>query len=160
MGVTSLNQEFPCPIAPARMFKALIVDSNKVIPKLLPQFIASVDVLQGNGGPGTIEQVNFTEASPFKFVKHRLDELDQDNFFCKYSMIEGDPLGDKLESIDYEVKFEAAADGGCVCKMTSKYNAIGDSAVNEEQIKEGKENALAIYKVVESYLLQNPDVYA
>lgn len=61
MGCTSLTQEIPCPIAPARMFKALIVDSNKLIPKLLPQFIASVDVIQGNGGPGTIEQVNFTE---------------------------------------------------------------------------------------------------
>lgn len=103
--------------------------------------------------------VYFT-ASHFKYVKHRLDELDQDNFFCKYSMIEGDPLGDKLESIDYEVKFEAAADGGCVCKMTSKYNNIGESVVNEEKIKEGKENAMAIYKVVESYLLQNPEVYA
>lgn len=93
-------------------------------------------------------------------MKNRLDELDQDNFFCKYSMIEGDPLGDKLASIDYEVKFEAAADGGCVCKMTSEYNTIGDYTLNEEKINEGKENAMAIYKVVESYLLQNPDVYA
>lgn len=99
-------------------------------------------------------------ASQFKYVKHQLKELDCDNFLCKYSMIEGDPLGDKLESIDYEVKFEATSDGGCVCKMTSNYNTIGEIAVSEEKIKEGKENAVAIYKVVESYLLQNPEVYA
>lgn len=61
MGLTSFTQEMSCPIAPTRMFKALIEDSNKLIPKLLPQFIASVDVIEGNGGPGTIEQVNFTE---------------------------------------------------------------------------------------------------
>ncbi|KAL5541888.1 hypothetical protein UlMin_009598 [Ulmus minor] len=160
MGVTTFTQEISCPIAPTRMFKALIIESNQLIPKLLPQFIASVDVIQGNGGAGTIEQVNFTEASPFKYVKHRINELDQDNFSCKYSLIEGDALGDKLESIDYEVKFEAAADGGCICKMTSKYNTLGDFEVKEEEIKEGKEKAMGIYKVVESYLLQNPHVYA
>ena len=99
-------------------------------------------------------------ASHFKCVKHRIDEVDHENLLCKYTMIEGDALGDKLESINYEVKFEAAIDGGCICKMISKYNTVGDFAVDEEEIKGGKEKAMAIYKVVESYLLQNPDVYA
>lgn len=61
MGVTSISQEFLCPISPSRMFKALIIDSKNLIPKLLPQFIASVEVTQGDGGAGSIEQVNFTE---------------------------------------------------------------------------------------------------
>ncbi|KAA8527416.1 hypothetical protein F0562_034869 [Nyssa sinensis] len=160
MGVTSFTQEITCPIAPARMFKALIVDSNTLIPKLLPQFIKSVDIIQGNGGAGSIEQVNFTEASHFNYVKHRIDELDEDNLVCKYTMIEGDALGDKLESIAYEVKFEVASDGGCVCKMTSKYNTVGEFDVKEEEIKAGKDKAMGIYKVVEAYLLENPHVYA
>lgn len=75
-------------------------------------------------------------------------------------MIEGDPLGDKLESIAYEVKFEATSDGGCLCKMTSHYKTNGDFEVQEEQVKEGKESTIGIYKVVESYLLENPQVYA
>ena len=99
-------------------------------------------------------------ASHFKYVKHRLDELDKDNFVCKYTMIEGDALGDKLESIAYEVKFEAASDGGCICKMISKYNTIGDFEIKEEEIKAGKDSAIGIYKVVEAYLLENPQVYA
>lgn len=61
MGATTITQEFTCPIAPARMFTALIVESNNLIPKLLPQFIKSVDLIQGDGGSGSIEQVNFTE---------------------------------------------------------------------------------------------------
>lgn len=63
MGVTSFTQEFTCPIAPDRMFKALIVDSKTLIPNLLPQFIKSVDLVQGDGGAGSIEQVNFTEGT-------------------------------------------------------------------------------------------------
>ncbi|PSR92557.1 Pathogenesis-related protein like [Actinidia chinensis var. chinensis] len=161
MGVTSISQELTCPISPARMFKALMVDSRNLIPKLLPQFIKSVQVIEGDGEAGSIEQVNFTEASHFKYVKHRIDELDKDNFVCKYTMIEGDPLGDKLESIAYDVRFEAASDGGgCICKMTSKYHTIGEFEVKEEEIKSGKDSAMGIYKVVEAYLLENPHVYA
>ncbi|BBG93138.1 MLP-like protein 423 [Prunus dulcis] len=128
--------------------------------KAVAQFIASVDVTQGDGGAGSIEQVNFTEASHFRYVKHRIDELDQDNFVCKYTMIEGDALGDKLDSIAYEVKFEAASDGSSICKMTSKYNTIGEFEVKEEEIISGKKSAMGIYKVVEAYLLENPHVYS
>ncbi|XP_022749048.1 major allergen Pru ar 1-like [Durio zibethinus] len=160
MGITSFTQEFTCPIDAARMFKALIIESNTLIPKLLPQFIKSVDVIHGDGGAGSIEQVNFTEASHFKYVKHRIDELDRDNLMCKYTMIEGDALGDKLESIAYEVKFEAISDGGCICKMTSNYHTIGEFEIKEEEIKAGKDKAIGIYKVVETYLLENPTIYA
>ena len=61
MGVTKFTQEFTCPISPSRMFKALILDSSNLIPKLLPQFIKNVQLIQGDGGAGSIEQVNFTE---------------------------------------------------------------------------------------------------
>ncbi|PKH93986.1 hypothetical protein CRG98_049781, partial [Punica granatum] len=61
MGVTSFTQEFPCPISPARMFRALIVESSDLIPRLLPQFIKSVELVEGDGGAGSIERVNFTE---------------------------------------------------------------------------------------------------
>lgn len=93
-------------------------------------------------------------------MKHRIDELDIENFVCKYTMIEGDALGEKLESIAYEVKFEAASDGSSICKMTSKYNTIGEFEVKEEEIMAGKNSAIGIYKVVEAYLLENPNVYS
>ncbi|PIN08414.1 hypothetical protein CDL12_19015 [Handroanthus impetiginosus] len=160
MGVTTITQEFTSPIAAGRLFKALILESNNLIPKLIPQSIKSVEILQGDGGAGSIEQVNFTESSHFKYVKHRIDELDKENFVCKYTMIEGDALGGKLESIGYEIKFEPSNGGGCICKMTSKYHALGEHEIKEEEIKAGKESAMGIYKVVEAYLLENPHVYA
>ncbi|WCJ23417.1 Major allergen Pru ar 1 [Euphorbia peplus] len=162
MGVSSFTQEFSSPVSPSRMFKALILDSNILIPKLLPQFIESVEIIQGvDGAHGTIEKVNFTQASKLKYVKNRIEELDTENLRCKYTLIEGYPLGDKLESIAYEVKFEAAKDGeGCICKITSNYITIGDFTITEEEIKDGKDKAVGIYKVVEAYLLENPQVYA
>lgn len=99
-------------------------------------------------------------ASHFKYVKNRIDELDKENYVCKYTMIEGDALGDKLESIAYEIKFESNGNGGSICKMMSEYHTIGGYEINEEEIKGGKESAMGIYKVVEAYLLENPHVYA
>ncbi|KAK4353723.1 hypothetical protein RND71_025917 [Anisodus tanguticus] len=90
MGVTTFTQELNSPIEPIRLFKASTVDSKSLVPKLLPQFVESVDLLQGDGGAESIEKVNFTKGSPFEFVKHRLDELDKENMVRKYTMIEGE----------------------------------------------------------------------
>ncbi|KAJ1375970.1 START-like domain superfamily [Sesbania bispinosa] len=160
MGVSTFTHDHSSPVAPSRMFKALITDSRTLLPKLLPQFVKDVNLIQGDGAAGSIEQINFVEGSPFKYIKHRIDLVDNNNLVCKYTMIEGDPLGDKLESIAYEVKLEATSDGGCLCKMTSKYNTIGEYEVKEEEIKEGRESSIGICKVVEAYLLENPQVYA
>lgn len=61
MGVTTFTHEFSSSVAPSRMFKALIIDSKNLIPKLLPQFVKDVQVIQGEGEAGSIEQVNFNE---------------------------------------------------------------------------------------------------
>nr|POE45510.1 major allergen pru ar 1 [Quercus suber] len=49
---------------------------------------------------------------------------------------------------------------GSVCKMTSHNNTKGDINLKDEDIKAGKDKAIGMYKVVEEYLLANPDVYA
>ncbi|GKU86906.1 hypothetical protein SLEP1_g1376 [Rubroshorea leprosula] len=159
MGITTVTEEISASIPPSRMFKALILDSHILIPKLVPQSFKNIEFLHGDGEVGTIKQTNFAEGSHFKFMKHKIEALDVDNFYCKYSLIEGDVLGDTLESITYEVKFEAAG-AGSVCKMSSHYHTKGDLVFKEEEIKAGKDKAAGMYKLVEEYLVANPDVYA
>ena len=60
MGVHTFTQEITTPIAPARMFKALIVDSHNLVPKLMPS-IKSIEFVEGDGGVGSIKQTNFPE---------------------------------------------------------------------------------------------------
>ena len=104
--------------------------------------------------------IAFHAGSQLKSVKNRIDELNEENYSYKYTYIEGDALADKLESIAYEAQFEPTPEGGSKNKMTSKYYTKADVVLSEEEIKAGKDNALEIYKIVEAYLLQNPDVYA
>ncbi|KAK4405510.1 Pathogenesis-related protein STH-2 [Sesamum angolense] len=114
MGVIKVSQSFRTKVTPGRMFKALILDSHNLCPQLMFSSIKSIDFLQGKGEPGTIKQMNFTDASPFNYVKHRIDEIDEEKFMCKYTFIEGDVLMDKLDHITYDVKFEPYGFGGCI----------------------------------------------
>ncbi|XP_010028226.2 pathogenesis-related protein STH-21 [Eucalyptus grandis] len=160
MAVTSYTQEFITPIAPSRMFKALILDSHNLMPKIVPQGIKSIEFIEGDGGAGSIKQTNFAEGGHLKYLKHRIDAIDIENLVCKYTLIDGDVVFDKIEFVAYEVKFEGSSDGGCMCKMTSEYHTKAGAELKEEDIKQGKDKAMGLYKVVEEYLLANPDVYA
>ncbi|OVA07461.1 Bet v I domain [Macleaya cordata] len=160
MGVISFEEEFPCPVAPHRMFHALFEDAHNLMPKIMPHAIKNVEFLSGDGGPGSLQQVNFSDASPAKYVKNRLDFKDKENFVCNYTVTECDAFGDKVDYITNEVKFEAAPGGGCICKTKTTYHSKGDTVLSEEQVKAGKENSMGMYKFVENYLVENPHVYA
>ncbi|XP_030472515.1 major allergen Pru ar 1-like [Syzygium oleosum] len=157
MGVFTFTNEYTSTIPPARLFKALVLDSHNLIPKLMPQAIKSIDIIQGDGGAGTIKRINFIEGGQVSSMKNFVDELNEKTFTDKYTMID---LKGKFESIVYEVKFEATPEGGSKNKMTSIYYTKGDVELKEEDLKAGKERALGMYKVAEAYLLQNPDAYA
>ncbi|XP_022848816.1 major allergen Pru ar 1-like [Olea europaea var. sylvestris] len=159
MGVNTFTDEHCSAVAPLRIFKASIVDSHNLIPKLVPQAIKSIEFIQGNGGTGSIKQINFAEGGGFGSVKYQIDELNDKTLTYKYSLVEGDALIEGLEKITYEVKFEPSPDGGSISKVTSKYYTKGDFVLKEEDIKAGKERVLGMYKVVEDYLLKNPDAY-
>ncbi|XP_059435321.1 major allergen Pru ar 1-like [Corylus avellana] len=160
MGVITYTDEYTSPIPPARLFKALVIEAHILIPKLLPQAGKSIEIIQGDGGAGSIRQITFAEGSQFSTVKNRIDDLNEKTYSYKYTVIGGDALADKLELIVHEVKFEATAERGSKNKMTTKYHTKGDVVIKEEEIKAGKEKVLGMYKVVEGYLLQNPDADA
>ncbi|KAL7124173.1 hypothetical protein ABFS83_14G030100 [Erythranthe nasuta] len=159
MGVKSFFEEVKAKVSPSRLFKALITESHDVIPKVTTS-IKSVVTIEGESlTPGCIRQTNFPEGAQLKYVKHRIDAIDTENYVCKYTLVEGDILGDKLEKICYEIKFEASEEG-CNIKLTSEYHTKGDFVINDEEIKAGKEQALGLYKACEDYLIANPHVCA
>ena len=94
-----------------------------------------------------------------KFLKHKVDVLDKENFTYNYSVVEGGPLSEKLEKVSYETKLVASPGGGTIFKSTGKYYTKDHAEINEEQIKAEDEKATGVFKAVEGYLLANPDAY-
>ncbi|XVE90501.1 hypothetical protein DITRI_Ditri20bG0082700 [Diplodiscus trichospermus] len=157
MGVFTFESEVVTAIPPAKMFKACILDGDKLIPKIVPKAFKSVEYIQGNGEPGSIKKITFGEGSQFNYMKEKVEAIDKESMVYSYSVIEGDALMNKLEKITYDVKLEPSPSGGSICKTTSKYYTIGEFDIKEEAIKAGKEKTLGIFKAVEAYLLENLD---
>ncbi|XP_030545616.1 major allergen Pru ar 1-like [Rhodamnia argentea] len=157
MGVFAFKDEYISTIPPARLFKAIAVDSHNLFPKLMPQAIKSVDIIEGDGGVGTIKQINVIEGSRIISIKSRVDDLNQETLTYRYTMID---LKEKFESIVHEVKFEPTPEGGSKSKITGTCSAKSDVELKEEDVKVDKEKILGTFKAVEAYLLQNPNVYA
>ncbi|KAA8527671.1 hypothetical protein F0562_035460 [Nyssa sinensis] len=119
-------------------------------------------LLEASSNGGTISKMKskyYNKGSNFNCMKHLVEELNEETYTYKYTLVEGDALKDKFEKISFEVQLEASSDGGTISKMKSKYYTKGDFVLTEEDIKAGKEKVLGMYKVVEAYLLQNPDAY-
>ncbi|XP_044484700.1 major allergen Pru ar 1-like [Mangifera indica] len=154
MGVFTCEMEVVTKILPAKIFNALILDGDKLIPKIVPQ---AIKLIEGDGGPGSIMKITFGEGFLFDYVKDKVEALDKENFIYSYSLIEGDALIKSLEKITNEIKLAPSPDHGSICKSISKYYTIGDFAITDEQIKAGKEKSSGLFKAIEAYLLANPD---
>ncbi|XP_039165350.1 major allergen Pru av 1-like [Eucalyptus grandis] len=159
MSVITFDVEVTSPIPLAKMFKAFILDADNLLPKVLPQAVKSIEVLEGDGGTGTIKLMTFGEGSRYKTAKHKVEALDKENFTYCYSIIEGEILGSAYEKISHELKITPSPEGGSVLKSTSSYFTIGEEDVTEEEINAGKEEASAMVKAIEAYLVANPDAY-
>jgi hypothetical protein len=60
MGVFTYEQETTSTVAPAKLYKAVVHDADDIVVKTVDE-IKSVEIVEGNGGPGTIKKLNFVE---------------------------------------------------------------------------------------------------
>jgi len=160
MGIVSFDEEVSSKVAPTRLFKGLIIDNHNLVPKIAPQFIKSAAILQGDGGAGTIKQVTLADDAPFPFLKYKIDELDEAQFTCKYTLIEGGELSETIKSISFESKLVPTADGGCISKIKRVFVLAEGAQLDPEELEAFKVRAKMLFDGVEAYLLANPDVYA
>ncbi|KAI9195731.1 hypothetical protein LWI28_017552 [Acer negundo] len=156
MGVITASGECAVTVSPARMYNALVVDAHNLVPKLKTQEVKSVDIVEGVAGEaGCVRQTNLADV---KYYRHRIDSVDK-NKLCKYSLIEGDLLFNKIDKATYTVKFEASSDGGCVIKNSTEVHVKDGQDLDEAIIRTAQTKETEYYKIVAAHLLANPDLY-
>lgn len=69
--------------------------------------------------------------SQFSSIKNRIGEVNEESYYYKYTVIEGDALAEKLEFIFHEVQFEPTPEGGSKNKMTTNYHTKDDIVITE-----------------------------
>ncbi|KAK8960444.1 hypothetical protein KSP40_PGU019274 [Platanthera guangdongensis] len=157
----SLTREHISTVAVDRVWKAGVLDSHNLIPKLLPDFIASGEIVEGDGGVGTVKKLTFSDAvKEFRFVKDRVEVIDHEKFIVKQAVIEGGMIGKRLRSYSYEMKFEVGSNGGTVGKIRLEYDTQDDTLLAAEEEEQMLEGLFIMIKAIEGYLLANPTAYA
>ncbi|KAH7676464.1 Bet v I type allergen protein [Dioscorea alata] len=157
----SFTHETTSSVAPDRLWKAAILD-HELIPKLCAEQIASLELLEGDGGVGTITKLTLTPAAnaPFSYVKEKVDVLDHENKVYKYSSVEGGLLGVRFNSCSFEIKFAPSHEGGTIGKLTCHYDTTDDTPVGEEEKGQILTGLLGMLNAVEAYLVANPTAFA
>lgn len=61
MGVLTLNAEETSTLPPEKLFKLFVLHFDTLLPKVLPQVVKNVELISGDGGPGSIKKFNFVE---------------------------------------------------------------------------------------------------
>lgn len=95
--------------------------------------------------------------SSYKYTKDKINEVDADNYYLKFTNFEGETLGDVLEYIVYEVKVKSSACGSHF-KILAHFHTKGDVVVTEGDaiVKGIIQSFLMVFKAVEEYLCKNP----
>ncbi|WVZ12758.1 hypothetical protein V8G54_017288 [Vigna mungo] len=143
MAVFNFEDQTTSPIAPATLYQALVKDADNIVPKAVDTF-KSVEIVEGNGGPGTIKKISFLE-----------ETIDEANLGYSYSIVGGAALPDTAEKITIDTKISDGPNGGSLIKLSISYHSKGDAPPNEDELKAGKAKSDALFKVIEAYLLAN-----
>lgn len=74
MGVYTFTIEIQSPVAASRIFNAITLDPDTIVKKIVPRAFKNIEIIQGNGGPGTIKQINFPEGKSVSAISclHRI----------------------------------------------------------------------------------------
>ncbi|GJX83976.1 root allergen protein-like protein [Tanacetum coccineum] len=121
-----------------KLFK-LFHDFDTLGPKLEPQNYKTINLLEGNGGVGSIESTTYGDAIPFTSAKHKIDAIDASNCSVTYMVFKGDALLGILDLATHHIKFVPSADGGAVFKDNIVLNCKGDAKLTEETLNQYKE---------------------
>ncbi|KAK1295344.1 Major pollen allergen Bet v 1-D/H [Acorus calamus] len=160
MVVGSFTSECETSISVERLWKAGVQDAHNLMPKLLSHTIKSVEVIQGDGGVGTIKQLNFTEVVPeYSYTKDRIDVIDHANHVFKYTIFEGGVVGKRVKWYSFELKYEPTAAGGCTQKVKVEYDSIDGTFPTDDEAAGIKHWVSEMVTAMETYLKENPNAY-
>ncbi|KAK1435062.1 hypothetical protein QVD17_00821 [Tagetes erecta] len=136
--------------------KAWALYGTLEIAKLVGEkLLEAVDVVEGDGGPGTILKLTFKPESGLSCCKEKFMKVDNANMVKEVEVVEGGllDLGFDTYRIRIEIKEHPSDDSGssCLHKLTIEYDVKEEFAANASLVT--PEPLLRIMRVANEYLL-------
>ncbi|KAL3699037.1 hypothetical protein R1sor_017059 [Riccia sorocarpa] len=143
-------------VPPAQLWEAF-KDLHNLLPRILPGFIESSKLLEGNGNVGTIREIKFSLAVPGQsYTKERIDVLDDEGRTCIFSMLDGEVM-ENFSSFKTTWQFvpSKGSDGGegTEVKWKIEYVPVGE----HWSVDKFKDSAILLIKQIEGHLIATGD---
>ncbi|CAL5065268.1 unnamed protein product [Urochloa decumbens] len=109
---------------------------GQLVPQLLPKVLAKVELLEGDGGVGTVLLVTFPRAEPGSY-KEKFTMVDNEKYIKEAEVIEGGVLD--LGFQKYVVRFEIIEqeDGTTIIRSTIEYKVDAEHTSNASLVSTG-----------------------
>ncbi|KAJ0848643.1 putative (S)-norcoclaurine synthase [Helianthus annuus] len=150
-GTLSEEVEVKVPASKAWALYGTLEIGKLVVGKVLE----AVDLIEGDGGPGTI--LKLTLKPGFPYYKEKFTKVDNENMIKETEVVEGGFLdvGFTLYRIRFEIKENPNDDTGssCLQKLTIEYDVKEEFAANASFVT--NEPLLGLLKVANEYLLKS-----
>ncbi|KAI3664872.1 hypothetical protein L6452_43481 [Arctium lappa] len=104
------------------LWKAMSSDIRQTMPKVLPDFVAEVELLEGDGGHGSVLLFKFGPAvSKLSFPKEKIVELDESLHHIALEVLEGGHLDNEFSSYTIGFKLTAVGEAETLIDMKVLY---------------------------------------
>ncbi|KAL5568264.1 hypothetical protein UlMin_024839 [Ulmus minor] len=120
----------------------------KLIEENLTQLVQKVDVLEGDGGVGTIVCLKFVPGFGFDEAKEKVTKVDHENRVKATEVVEGGHLAIGFSSFKYEVQILDKGNDTSVIKSVVEYEANDESAAKYATVDPVQNVALLVQKHV------------
>ncbi|BBN19235.1 hypothetical protein MPTK1_8g08940 [Marchantia polymorpha subsp. ruderalis] len=151
----SFQHEVELGVSAPTMWNSL-KDQNTLFPKLMPEAIASIEMIQGAGEPGTIRQINFTPMATanggFAFVKEKLLSIDLEKFSAVSEEVEGGNKGAfGFTKWVHEIKIVPVDDKTSKLVFSAEYEGGSEDAASKA-VARAKEYLTKAFKTFEEHI--------
>ncbi|KAF5180305.1 Mlp-like protein [Thalictrum thalictroides] len=138
--------------SPVETFWGGLKDSTTIFPKIFPQRIKNIEIIEGDGtSVGTVRLLTYVEGTPFvTFAKEKVELIDDEKKTLGYSVIEGELTTlFKTLKVNLQIVPKGEDEGSLVkwCMEFEKENQ--DVTIDPHHLKE---NATKAYTGLDAYL--------
>ncbi|XP_071702701.1 root allergen protein-like [Rutidosis leptorrhynchoides] len=158
MAVVTVEMEFTSPLPAPKLFN-VYSDFDNIATKVEPETYKSINIIQGDGGVGSIRSTTYADGYRFKGIISKVDAIDKTNLSLSNTGFEGDALMGIVDTATHHIKFVPSSDGGSISKHTVELKCKGDSTLGEDTINFVKEACGKTFKAIESYVNAHPEAY-
>ncbi|XP_059661549.1 phytohormone-binding protein-like [Cornus florida] len=133
-------------------WNALSKDLISVVPKAIPNFVTDIEVIEGDGGPGTVFIFNFGSGiTHMSYQKEKIVDFDESLHQIGLEVIEGGYLN--LGFSSYKTIFQLTAGGESETIVDAKMVYETEAEETDPMPLQTTKSTLTFIKCLEDYLL-------